>query len=178
MAFETVNNTSAITLGGVNKKTGKANPTTIEGYFLRTRELGPNKFNRAKTDYAHDFLTEKGEVTVFGKTNLDGKLRKIQPGTMVKVSLDGTQDTGKGNPMIVFKVQQDLSNTIEVAGAQESADYADSGDADYDDTDLDADAKAADEVEPSRVSRPVKAASTPTAQQQAKVKDLLRNRSA
>lgn len=175
MAFEKVTLTNAITLGGRDKNTGHPNPTKIEGYLLRTREVGPNKFNRAKMDYVHDFLSkELGEISVWGKTNLDSQLRRVNPGTMVRVSLGGTRDTGKGNPMQCYLVEQDTSNTIDVAGAavasEDTAEY-DS----FDESNPGEDEPLPDEIPPSRAAVRKSPPLASSASQQ-KVKDLLAKR--
>jgi hypothetical protein len=104
-----------ITLGGVDKKTGKKNPTKIEGYFLGTRETGPNKFNRQRMDVVHVFQTPEGNVAVWGKTDLDTKLKAVYPGRMVRATFTGSVPTNKGNDMLKYKIEVDDANSIDVS---------------------------------------------------------------
>ena len=106
---------TTITLGSKDKKTGKSNPSTLEGYFLGTKEVGPNKFNKQKMDVVHVFQTKDGNVGVWGKTDLDTKLKNAIPGRMVRVTFTGAVPTNKGNDMLKFKVEIDNSNTIDVS---------------------------------------------------------------
>ena len=125
MAFKVVASLdcdTTITLGGVDKKTKKKNPTQIEGYFLGSKETGPNKFNKAKTDLVHIFQTPKGNVGVWGKTDLDRKIKNVVPGTMVRATFDGTLPTNKGNDMLKYKVEVDESETIDVGDLIETSD--------------------------------------------------------
>lgn len=118
MAFKEVSSLdcdTTITLGGKDKKTGKPNPTRIEGYFLGTKEVGPNKFNKQKTDVVHVFQTKEGNTGVWGKTDLDTKLKNAIPGRMVRATFTGTIPTNKGNDMLKYKVEVDDSNTIDVS---------------------------------------------------------------
>lgn len=103
-------NTTAI--GGVNKKTGKKNPLTAEGYYLGSRKVESRK---AKSGYAylHILQTPKGNLGVWGKTDMDRKLTTVAPGTMVRITHTGMQATPNGD-MYKFKVEVDSSNSIEV----------------------------------------------------------------
>jgi hypothetical protein len=193
MGYKEVVKNNAITLGGKDKKTGKANLESIEGYFLRTREAGPSRFNPKKMDYIHDLQTADGEVSVWGKVDMDGKLRKVRPGTLVTIETDGEIDTGKGNPMKKFKVMVDEDQTIEVLdtdwNSEEYQDEIDTGKGnpmkkfqDENDEGLDAeeslDAEEAplDEHPPARTKPPVHAAQPASKASQAKTKGLLGNR--
>jgi hypothetical protein len=176
MAFKkvaTLDTDTTVTLGGHDKKTGKANPEVIEGYFLGTKCLGPNKFNKTKTDYMHILQTQDGNVGVWGKVHMDRQIHQVNPGTMVRITYTGTLDVGKGNPMSCFSVEVDEDNTIEVNLAPAAASPAE--DADYDDGEEDGydEGAAADEVAPTRATAPRRAAAAPSAAQQAKVKSLL-----
>ena len=182
MAFKklpTMDTDSTITIGGVEKKTGKKNPTSVEGYFLGTKALGPNKFNKSKTDYMHVFQTKDGNVGVWGKTHMDRQLVSVTPGTMTRVSFAGTKDVGKGNDMTCYLVEVDELNTIHVNFDVNASREEDSGEADYsndyDGEEESADDKesAADEVAPSRPVPPRQAAQAPSAASIAKTKALL-----
>ncbi len=193
MAFKELADLDADTcyaLGGKDKKTGKNNPTKVEGYFIGTRQVESKK---SKTGLAalHIIQTSKGNVGIWGKTNLDQKLKSVTPGVMVKIEFSGMKET-KNNPMYVYKVSQDTENTIEVVGADTSA-AADTGSDDQgdfnsddtpfegdtgaeDDVDADSDAPAADEPPPQRAQAPRRPAAAPTRAATQGVQGLLANR--
>jgi hypothetical protein len=176
MGYKEVVKNNAITLGGIDKKTGVKNPTSIEGYFLRTREAGPNRFNPKKMDYIHDLQTADGDQSVWGKVDMDSKLRTVKPGTLVTIKTDGEIDTGKGNPMKKFKVMVDEDQTIEVADASEE-EFQDENDEGLDaEESLDAEEAPLDEPPPARTKPPVHAAQPASKASQAKTKGLLGNR--
>ena len=119
MAFKTVTDLSTdtmVSLGGFNKKTGKNNPTSIEGYFLGSRQVESKK---SKTGFAYIYTlqTAKGNVGVWGKTDLDRKMQAVTPGQMIRASFDKMVATPNGE-MYKFKVEVDADNTIEVSAAQ------------------------------------------------------------
>lgn len=127
-------------LGGKNKKTGKPNPTKAEGYYLGSRKVDSKKSKDGKA-YIHFLQTSKGNLGVWGKTDLDRKLTTIAPGTMVRVSFDKMVPTPNGD-MYKFKVEADPDNTIEVA------DFSDSAPSDTEETTDDVETYAAqDEAE-------------------------------
>lgn len=99
-------------IGGVDKKSGKKNPTTIEGYFIGTRNVPSQK---SKTGFAalHVLQTPKGNVGVWGKTNLDQKMTAVKAGQMIRITFTGMVET-KNNPMYKYRVQVDPTNSIEV----------------------------------------------------------------
>lgn len=109
-------NTTAI--GGTNRKTGKKNPTSAEGYFLGSKKVESKK---AKSGYAflHVLQTPKGNLGVWGKTDMDRKLQAVTPGTMIRITHTGMQATPNGE-MYKFKVEVDGENTIEVAAPANS----------------------------------------------------------
>ena len=118
MAFQEVASLDAevtISLGGVNRKTGKKNPTSVEGYYLGSRTV-ENKKGESKI---HFFQTQKGNIGVWGKTDSDRKLAGIEPGTMTRISFDKMQATPNGE-MYKYKVEVDSANTIDVAGLSAS----------------------------------------------------------
>lgn len=113
MAYEKLNDVKSITLGGVDKKSGKQNPTQLEGFYIRKEEK-PNKFNPGKPQAFYVFETKEGPVGLFGKAGIDREMKKANLGVMTKVVDTGKLlDTGKGNPMRVFEVYQDSTNTID-----------------------------------------------------------------
>lgn len=131
MGFKEVQTLDAdvtISIGGKNKKTGKANPTKAEGYFLGTRQV---KSPKAKNGLAalHFFSTPKGNLGVWGKTDMDRKLATATPGMMVRVSFEKMVPTPNGD-MYKYKVEVDETNTIEVAAPEEAPSYEASGDDD------------------------------------------------
>lgn len=107
---------NVIALGGFNKKTKKDNPLSIEGYYLGSREV-PSKLAKTGVAKIHVFKTPKGNVGVWGKTDIDIKLGGVKPGTMTLVKFDKMQATKTGE-MYKYKVSVDKSNTIEVAGSE------------------------------------------------------------
>lgn len=115
MAFKEVSSLDAdvtVALGGINRKTGKKNPTSAEGYYLGNRPV-TNKTGESKL---HFLQTPKGKLGVWGKTDMDKKLASVVPGTMIRISFTGMQPTPKGD-MYKFKVEVDDANTIEVNAA-------------------------------------------------------------
>lgn len=120
MGYEALGEVQTIQLGGINKTTGKKNPTELEGYYLGSEDR-PNKFNSNKPQKFYMFETADGQVGIYGKTGLDRVLRGARIGAMTKVVSTGEViDTGKGNPMKVFKAYQDKANFIEVASQPSS----------------------------------------------------------
>src|SRR5258708_25091801 len=115
MAFEQVLDLDAeitVSLGGSNRKTGKKNPSQVEGYYLGSRKVESKK---AKSGFAyiHILQTEKGNLGVWGKTDLDRKLLTVTPGTMIRASHTGMLQTPNGE-MYKYKVEIDKDNSIEV----------------------------------------------------------------
>lgn len=177
-----------IQLGGINKKTGKKNPERIEGYFIGSKVVD-NAKSKTGNSKLHIFQTQKGNVGVWGKTNLDFKLGQAKPGLMTLVTFSGMKET-KNNPMYTYKVQQDKTNFIEVAapsdtentGADEAPDQeqdytqfqdTDGGDEEGDTGD---DETLADEIPPPRAQPPARKAQAPSPERQAAVNRLLGNR--
>lgn len=171
-------------IGGIDKKTGKPNPKSIEGYFIGTKQTVSTK---AKTGFAalHVVQTKTGNTGVWGKTNLDSKLLGVPAGTMVRITFLGMQET-KNNPMYKYKVEVDRENTIEVTPPGDESEKADGDvhtgayeDDDYaEETGVDEEAPVADEIAPARALPPKRAAMTPSADQIAKTRELLnKNRS-
>lgn len=119
MAFKTVTDLSAdvtISLGGKDKKTGKLNPTTIEGYYLGKRVIADTKKKSGKS-YIYIFQTPTGNKGVWGKTDLDNKMLEVTPGTMTRASFLKMVPTKNGD-MYRYKVEVDVDNTIEVSAVE------------------------------------------------------------
>lgn len=117
MGFKEVNDLNpdtTISLGGTNRKTNKANPTQVEGYYMGSRKVDDKK-KKSGFSHIHVFQTAKGMLGVWGKTDMDRKVLAVTPGTMTRVTSTGTRPTPNGD-MYVFKVELDDSNTIEVVG--------------------------------------------------------------
>lgn len=168
MAYEELGNITIVQLGGINKTTNKKNPTELEGYYLGA-EPRPNKFNPAKPQNLYRFQTAQGEVGVFGKAGIDKVMKGAKIGTMTKLVNTGELlDTGKGLPMKVYKAFQDKHNFIDVDTAPVTTNWSDNEDSYSDDEDT-----STDEVTPSRPVAPAVAASTPSAERQARVQALL-----
>lgn len=116
MGFKEVTDLSAevtISLGGYNKKAKKENPTTVEGYYLGTKTV-PDKKKQSGESNIYFFQTKKGNIGVWGKTDLDRKMTSVTPGTMTRASYSHMQETQNG-PMYKYKVEVDANNTIEVS---------------------------------------------------------------
>lgn len=125
MAYETITDLSAdttISLGGVNKKTGKPNPKEIEGYYLGNKQVEDKK-KKSGVSYIYIFQTAKGNVGVWGKTDLDRKMQSAVIGAMVKATHVGFTSTPNGD-MYKYDVKQDKSNTIEVSEPSVSSQLA------------------------------------------------------
>jgi hypothetical protein len=176
---------STTALGGFNKKTGKPNPTQIEGYFLGSKSI-PSPKARSGVSLLHILQTAKGNWGVWGKTDLDRKIAGVVPGTMIRIVQKGTVKTPNGE-MYKFQVLVDEENVIAVdapsAVAPQDAveddvpiSFASVDDAE--ETLVDEDEALPDEVVP--VAPPVRAArpAAPSAASQAKVQALLAQRRA
>lgn len=178
MAFTEVvgldcDNTTA--LGGLNKKTGKPNPTKAEGYYLGSRDVESKK-SRSGFAKLHILQTANGNQGIWGKTDLDRKLSSVVAGTMIRITQNGKQPTPNGE-MYKYKVEIDRDNVIEVASNNNESSASPSEDAtgEYESSEEsfeDAE-EVLDEVTPPRPSRPVRAAAAPDAARQAKVQALL-----
>lgn len=121
MAFREVNDLSTdvtISLGGTNKKTGKKNPTSIEGYYLGSRQVEDKK-KKSGVSYIYVFQTAEGNVGVWGKTDLDRKMQSAPLGAMIRATHSGMRATPNGE-MYTYKVEFDADNTVEVAGLEAS----------------------------------------------------------
>lgn len=159
---------NAVALGGVNKKTGKKNPTSVEGYYLGKREV---ESKRGKSNL-HFLQTPKGNLGLWGKTDLDRKLAGVNPGTMIRATHVGMQATPNGE-MYKYKVEVDSDNTIEVT--MTTSDLSGSAESlnDSDDSDTDAYASEAAFEDDSEDYVPAPAAAASLAERQAKVRELL-----
>lgn len=115
MAFREISDLSAdvvISIGGTNRKTGKKNPTRAEGYYLGLREVADTKKKSGKS-YIHYLQTPKGNVGVWGKTDMDRKMGEVPTGSMIFIEFDRMVPTPNGE-MYKYKVGVDNDNTIEI----------------------------------------------------------------
>lgn len=170
----------SIALGGINKKTGKANPKTAEGYFLGSRTVASPK-SKTGTAKLHIFDTEKGKLGVWGKTDLDIKISGVAPGAMTRVTFTGMKET-KNNPMYVYKVEVDSDNTIDVSGLDTtsagtsesySEEESDASVANLPEDDTPAEEAPLDEAPPARAVPPRQPAKSPTAARQAELQAMV-----
>lgn len=157
-------------LGGKDKKTNKANPKTAEGYYLGSRKVESKK-SKSGYAYIHYLQTDKGNLGIWGKTDLDRKILSVDPGTMIRVTQSGMQPTPNGD-MYKFKVEVDLENTIEVNVASESDSNNDNEESESEEQEDNEEVEAEPEVED---TLPARAAS---ASKQSEVNAILKRRSA
>lgn len=116
MAFRTVAAIDAditTAVGGVNKKTGKKNPTSVEGYFLGKKQVDSPKSKTGKA-WLYILQTPKGNLGVWGKTDMDKKMSQVAPGSMTRITHTGMQPTPNGE-MYKYTVEQDSDNVISVS---------------------------------------------------------------
>jgi hypothetical protein len=128
MAYQEVTSLDAdnvISLGGTNRKTNTKNPNRVEGFYLGTKTVKDAK-KKSGESYIHIFKTAKGNVGVWGKTDMDRKLSGAPLGAMTRVTFDKMRPTPNGD-MYVYKVEVDSDNTIEVVGQTASIESADEG---------------------------------------------------
>lgn len=177
MAFKTVTDLSAdvtISLGGFNKKTKKDNPLTVEGYYLGNRQVEDKKKKDGKS-YIYFFQTAKGNVGVWGKTDLDRKMKSVALGTMTRASFDKMVPTPNGE-MYKYKVEVDTENTIEVDGGLSASDTDSSTGPSFDETEeLDGDYQTEDD-DSGDAEEAAQQAALAAAERAAKVKALLGNK--
>lgn len=183
MAFKELadlNCDKAYALGGFDKKTKKNNPTSVTGYFIGTREVDSPKSKTGKCSL-HIFSTEKGNVGVWGKTDLDRKMKQVPAGCLTQVTFTGRKET-KNNPMYCYKVLVDAEDKIDVATVEQgdsvdaTEEAAGDEEAYADESEADAEEEAVEYVEeapPARAKAPARAATAPDAARQAKVQALL-----
>lgn len=175
MAFTEVQSLDAeitIALGGTNKKTGKKNPTTAEGYYLGSRKVE----NKTGESSIHFLQTSKGNLGIWGKTDLDRKLTAVVPGTMVRLNFTGMQATPRGD-MYKFKVEVDADNTIDVSGlASSNTSSAEEEASVEDDSYTDAEYDASAEDEEISASSATQTVALSAAQRRDKVQQLLKGK--
>jgi hypothetical protein len=129
MAFKQVQDLDAevtTALGGTSRKTGKKNPSQVEGYYLGSKTVANSK--GGTPSQLHILQTPEGNLGIWGKADLNKKLLNVKPGAMVRLTHTGMQATPKGE-MYKYRVEQDEDNAVEVAPlslAQPKVDLEDS----------------------------------------------------
>lgn len=171
-----------VQLGGINKKTKKANPTSIEGYYLGAKTV-KNPKSKTGLSKLHIFQTDKGNVGAWGKTDSDNKLATVEPGTMTRVTFDRMLPTPNGD-MYKYRVESDDEDRIDPpvqqaaasnegdANAEQESAYADEGE----EAGVDEEEQQPDEVPPARAKAPARAAAAPSPDRRARVQSLLNGR--
>lgn len=142
MAFKQVTDLSAdktISLGGYNKKLKKDNPTSVEGYYLGSRTVADKK-KKDGLSYIYFLQTSEGNVGVWGKTDIDRKMRTVTPGVLVRLSFSHMVDTPNGE-MYKYKVEFDESDVIEVSQETENTGSSETSDDSEESTDDDTEAQ-------------------------------------
>ena len=166
MGFKEVSSLDAdVTIAlGKKDKQGKPYPKQAEGYFLGSRTV-ENKRGESKL---HFLQTPKGNLGIWGTTDLNRKLGVTPPGVMVRITSTGTKPTPNGD-MYTYKVEVDADNTIEVRPSDDSTEVLGGADTGYDSgsTDEDEDSYEAEEVS--------QAAALTAAERKSKVEAILRN---
>lgn len=100
-------------LGSINTSTGEPNPKSVEGYYLGYRAMD-SYFGLHKL---YILKTPKGDVGIFGKTNLDQKMVFVRRGAMVRISLIGEIYAGNRNYIKEYKVEVDEEDIIKTSTA-------------------------------------------------------------
>ena len=181
MAYQTKTELSSektYSLGGVDKSTGKKNPTSVEGYYIGSRVTKDTGYGPG---LLHFFQTPTGNHGVWGKTRLNNLLSPDLVGQMVLATFTGMSPPRKGkNPSYLYKVQHDPSNFIEVANdatepqaITEDGDDGHQGDEPQGETDPADEPEQMDVAPPPRPVAPRAPAQAPSPDRQAKVQALL-----
>lgn len=168
--------TENVTAIGGKDAEGRANRTSLEGYYIGAKVVASTMSKSGKSNI-HVFQTEVGNTGVWGKANLDPQLQAVKPGTMTRITFTGMIKPSKAGrkPAYGYKVEVDEENTITVGSGTNSAatQEDDLSDADYADADLDTEDTAVDEQAYSHPVRPAQAATAPSAEAQARVRAQL-----
>lgn len=162
MAFKEVASLDAEVTIAIGKKDGqgKPYPKQAEGYYLGSRTVE----NKRGPSVLHFLQTHKGNLGVWGTTDLNRKLGQAKLGSMVRVTSTGTKPTPNGE-MYTYKVEVDPENSIDVQDLSAGSSTVGASDTtDYDDTDSD-DSNDADEFQ---------AAALAAAERKAKVQNLIK----
>jgi hypothetical protein len=120
-------------LGGSDNKTGKANPMSIEGYYLGSKNVqttnGPSVI--------HVFQTAKGNQGVWGTKKLNDNLTSKVTGKMTLVEYTGKVKIAGGKTQHTYNIMVDKTNVIEVPDLQ--AGSSDAGPQNFDGDNFDQD---------------------------------------
>jgi hypothetical protein len=176
MAYKKVSSLEAdvtITIGGADKKTGKKNPTSVEGFYLGSRQVETKGKWSDKPSTIYFFQTDKGNVGVWGKTNLNNKMKSAKAGEMTRITYAGMKSTTNGE-MHVYNVEQDPDVSIDVSeltASSESSNNESSDEDNYADAESLSDEDLDDNTD-DYASAPVVTESA--AARKAKVQELLR----
>lgn len=168
MGFQEVSSLDAdvtIAIGKTNKATGKPYPKSAEGYYLGSRKVE----NKRGESVLHFLQTSKGNLGVWGTTDLNRKLAQAPSGAMVRITSTGTKPTPNGD-MYTYKVEVDKTNSIEVAdlsAGSETAEAEETYEAD------DVGAEADDETEDAQ-EEAFQAAALAAAEKKARIEKLLK----
>lgn len=154
-----------VTLGGVNKNTGAANPTTVKGYYKGKREL---TFSTGEPSTFLILQTKDGDVGVRETKNMTRGLSDIEEqassngdsviGAHLTITYVGSDRSKNGFTFKKFNVDADTSNRLASSTAFESGDDYEAG-------------SSADDVETEQVAAANVAAAAATRQE--KVRQLL-----
>lgn len=153
---------------GKKDKNGKSYPKQAEGYFLGSRTV-ESKRGESKL---HFLQTPKGNLGIWGTTDLNRKLGAVPVGTMVRVTSTGMKPTPNGD-MYTYKVEVDKENCIELDAATTEPSNSAEG---YSDTDNDSDDSRYDSSGDEDDSEDTAAVLAAQAERQAKVKALFSNK--
>lgn len=103
---------TTINLG--NKDSSTSNPTSVEGYFLGTKDVPDNGYGAGKL---HMFQTKAGVVGVWGKANSNRLMTPDLVGNMCLLKFTGMGEKRKGkNPAYEYSLQYDKDNTTDTSG--------------------------------------------------------------
>lgn len=178
MAFKEVQSLQSevtIALGGMNKKTGKPNPKNIEGYYLGSKEVASIKSKSGKANI-YFFQTAKGNIGVWGKTDLDRKMLSVTPGAMTRITQTGMKPSKSGE-MYDYKVEMDDENKLDLgvptAEGAESEELSSEEEVEFSE---EGSTVSLDEVTPPKPMRHSAPASIPDAARQARVHALLNSK--
>lgn len=185
MAYENVVDFASVKAKSINKDT-PVNTVIVEGHYLGFRSTPDNGYGPGVVHYFQK-KDGTGVEGVFGKTNLNRLLTDNLKGICLRVTFTGMGEKQRGkNPAYLFLVQQDKANTIDVSnldvtataadGVEDSTDVETTTDGyeDLEETDLDADEELDTRtLTATRPTPPKTTAQPPSADRQAKVRELL-----
>lgn len=123
-------------LGGTDNKTGKPNPTSIEGYYLGSKNVQTS----SGPSVIHVFQTPKGNQGVWGTKKLNDNLTARVAGKMTLVEYKGKVKIAGGKTQHTYDIMVDKTNAIEVprleAGSSDAGPEYVSGVGGYDDGEM------------------------------------------